>query len=207
MRYLGILVVLLGVAPASARMAHAQPVSMIMVRHAEADASQPTVPLTEAGRRRAQTLAYALQHVRFTHILGTHTIRTRQTVEAIAAAQELPVMQLPMPGSMLDGSLVTDQTSRRAAIEPVAEALARLPPGSMALAALNSENIYAILNRLGIPVAGPGQSCTASRRCVPCTDNSCYPRDDFDRMWHLVRDASTGETLAFVELRYGVASR
>ena len=188
-------------------LAQTQPISILIVRHAEADASQPTVPLTAAGRQRADLLTHTLRGVKFTHIFATHTGRTRQMVEAVASAQGLQIVQLPVPGSMLDGQPVTDQTSRRAPIEPIATALLKLPPGSVALMALNSENIFAILNRLGIPVAPAGQSCVPGSMCVPCTDNSCYPRKEFDHLWHIVRESTRAEPLAFVELRYGVGWR
>ncbi|MBC5765599.1 hypothetical protein [Ramlibacter albus] len=110
-------------------------------------------------------------------------------LDGIAQVHALEIVQLPKPGSMLEGQPVTDQTSRRAPIEPIAHALLSLPPGSVALAALNSENIYAVLNRLGIP--------------VPCTDNSCYPRNEFDHLWHIVLPAGQPRPLAFTELRYG----
>lgn len=140
-----------------------QTVSIFIVRHAETDGSQPTIPLSAVGRQRAELLAPTLNGVTFTHLFATHTTRTRQMLEAIAAKHGLQIVQLPVPGSVLDGQPVTDQTSRRAPIEPVAEALLKLPPGSIALAALNSENIYAILNRLGVPVAEPGKPCVAGR--------------------------------------------
>jgi hypothetical protein len=188
-------------------LAQTQLVSIFIVRHAEADTSQPTVPLTAAGCQRADLLVHTLRGVKFTHIFATHTIRTRQMVEGIASPQGLQIVQLPVPGSMLDGQPVTDQTSRRAPIEPIATALLKLPPGSVALAALNSENIFAILNRLGVPVAPAGQSCALGSMCVPCTDNSCYPRSEFDHIWHLVRVSDRAEPVAFVELRYGAGWR
>jgi hypothetical protein len=127
-------------------------------------------------------------------------------LEAIAARDGLQIVQLPVPGSVLDGQPVTDQTSRRAPIEPVAAALLKLPAGSVALAALNSENIYAILNRLGVPVAEPGKPCMPGRMCVPCLDNKCFP-PEFDRMWHIVLEPGRATPVAFVELRYGVGWR
>lgn len=187
--------------------AQPQPISILIVRHAEADGSQPTIPLTAAGRQRADVLAQTLRGVKFTHLFATHTTRTRQMVEAIAAAQGVPIVQLPVPGSMLDGQPVTDQTSRRAPIAPISTALLQLPPGSVALVALNSENIFAILHRLGVPLAPDGQSCALGSLCVPCTDNSCYARSKFDHLWHLVRDTGRAEPLALVELRYGVGWR
>lgn len=185
-------------------LAQMQPVSILMVRHAEADTSQPTAPLTIMGRQRADLLAHTLRGVRFTHFFASHTTRARQMVDGIAKAHGLSVVQLPAPGSMLDGQPVTDQTSRRAPIEPISTALLKLPPGSVALVALNSENIFAILNRLGFTVAAAGQSCVPGSTCVPCTDNSCYPRTEFDHLWHIVRDPGRAELLSFIELRYGV---
>jgi hypothetical protein len=132
---------------------------------------------------------------------------SREAIEGVAAKNGLSVVQLPTPGSLLDGERVTDQTSQRAAIEPVAAALATVPPGSKALVGLNSENIFAVLNKLGVPVAGEGKSCTKGSLCVRCTNNSCFPRDDFDRIWHLLRDPARNETVALFELRYGVGWR
>ena len=192
----------------AAGQAHAQQqtVSIVIVRHAETDGSQPTIPLSAVGRQRAELLAPTLAGVTFTHLLATHTTRARQMLETIAAKQGIQIVQLPAPDSVLDGQRVTDQTSRRAPIEPVAAALLKLPPGSVALAALNSENIYAILNRLGVPVAEPDKPCVPGRMCVPCLDNKCFP-PEFDRMWHVVLEPGRATPLAFVELRYGVGWR
>jgi hypothetical protein len=44
-------------------------------------------------------------------------------VEGIAAAHSLSVIQLPVPASIVDGQPVTDQTSRRAPIEPISAAI------------------------------------------------------------------------------------
>ena len=187
-------------------LAQTQSVSIFIVRHAESDSSQPIQPLSIAGGQRAALLAPTLRGVKFTHLFATHTTRTRQMVEAIASAQGLPIVQLPSPGSILDGKPVTDQTSRQAPIEPIATALLKLPPGSVALAALNSDNIYAILNRLGIPLAKPGQSCAPGSVCVPCLDNKCFP-PEYDLLWHLVLEPGRATPLAFVELRYGIGWR
>ena len=183
--------------------AQTQPISIFIVRHAESDSSQPTVPLTAAGRQRADLLVQTFRGVKFTHVFASHTTRSRQMLEGISSMHGLSIVQLPVPGSTLDGQTVNDQTSRRAPIEPIAAALLKLPPGSVVLAALNSENIFAILNRLGVPVAAAGQTCAPGAMCVPCTDNSCYPRQEFDHLWHIVRESGRAEPLAFVELRYG----
>jgi hypothetical protein len=201
------LVIATQVLAVSQPIAQTQPVSILIARHAEYDASQPTQPLTPAGRRRAELFAQTLRGIKFTHVFASFTTRARQMVEAIASARGLTVMQLPVPGSTVDGQPVTDQTDRRAAIEPISTALLKLAPGSVALAALNSENIFAILNRLGVSVAPQGKSCTPGSMCVPCTDNSCYPRSEYDLLWHLVREPGRAEPLAFIELRYAAGGR
>ncbi|MBC5765600.1 histidine phosphatase family protein [Ramlibacter albus] len=50
-----------------------KPVTVIIVRHAETDASRPeTLPLSAQGRARAQQLAETVKGVRFTHLFATH---------------------------------------------------------------------------------------------------------------------------------------
>jgi len=188
-------------------LAQVRSVSILIVRHAEVDSSQPAIPLSLAGRRRAELLVQTLRNVKFTHIFASHTTRSRQMVETIASVQNLTVMQFPKPGSVSDGQVINDQTDRRAAIEPVATALLQLPAGSTALASLNSENIFAILNRLGVPLAPSGQPCGLGSMCVPCTNNTCYPRDEYDHLWHLVREPGRAQPLTFIELRYAAGSR
>ena len=183
--------------------APAKPVTLLIVRHAETDQSKPHLPLSAAGERRAQVLAETVRGVRFTHLFATHTVRARQMLDTIASRQKLTPVQLPAPGSTWQGETVTDQTSRRAPIEPMSAALAKLPPGSVALVALNSENIFAILNKLGVPAAPAGGTCAPGAMCVPCLDNTCYPRNDFDHLWQVVLPAGGGAPIAYTELRYG----
>jgi predicted 3-demethylubiquinone-9 3-methyltransferase (glyoxalase superfamily) len=89
----------------------------------------------------------------------------------------------------------------------MASALLKLPGGSVALVALNSENIFAVMNKLGVPVAATGQGCAFGSVCVPCLENECYPRKEFDHLWHMVFEAGRPSPLAFIELRYGVGWR
>ena len=105
---------------------------------------------------------------------------------------------------MLDGQPVTDSTSRQAAIEPIANAVLQLPAGSVALIAANSDNIYGILNRLGVPVAVAEQKCAVGSMCVPCVTNMCFPAADFDRLWYLVIEPGSPKPMAMIETRYGV---
>lgn len=193
----------LSVAPGNP-LAQEKIVSIFIVRHPEAVPEGPsTRPLTSAGQQRADLLIHTLRGVKFTHFFASHTTRSRQAIEKVATANRLSVVQLPEPGSVLEGKIVTDDTSRRAPIEPISQALLRLPAGSVALAGLNSENIYAILNRLGVPEARAGETCALGSQCVPCTSNKCYPAGEFDHLWHLVREPGQTKPLAFIELRYG----
>jgi len=185
-------------------------VSIFVVRHPETDASQasqPVVPLSEAGKQRAQLLAPTLRDIKFTHMFASHTTRSRQAIEGAAAKHGLPIVQLPAPGSQYEGQPVTDQTTRRAPIDPIAGALVKLPAGSIALVGLNSENIYAILNKLGVPVAAEGKPCAHGSMCVPCTNNSCFPRDEFDSIWYLVRDQVKHEPVTYAQFRYAAGWR
>lgn len=177
--------------------------SIFIVRHAETDITQPSLPLTPLGQQRAELLTQTLQAIRFTHVFSSHTTRSRQTVEGVARTNGLPIVQMPAPGSTLDGQPVTEQTTRRAPIEPISEALLKLPAGSVALVGLNSENIFAILGKLGVPVAAEGATCERGNACVPCTNNSCFPLMQYDQLWHVVIEAGRAAPVEFVEMRYG----
>jgi hypothetical protein len=176
-----------------------------MVRHPETDVSQadkPVVPLTEAGRARAVLLTHTLQDIQFTHLFASHTTRSRDAIAGVATKQGLPIVQMPQPGSLYEGRPVTDQTTRRAPIEPLSKALLSLPTGSAALVGLNSENIFAILNNLGVPLPKDGKTCAAGSMCVPCTNNECFPRNEYNNIWYVVRDPAKKEPVAFLRIRY-----
>lgn len=171
------------------------------VRHAEVDPAQPTFPLSAAGKLKAEAFARAVSAVRFTHVFSSHTIRALQMVEPAARSRNLPVLQLPRPGVQPDSTVVSDQTSSRAAIAPLVMTLRALPSGSRALVGANSDNVYAILNGLGVPAATPEQPCAAGGNCVPCLTNACAsPR--YDQLWLLVIKPGA-ERPTLIELRYG----
>jgi hypothetical protein len=66
---------------------------------------------------------------------------------------------------------------------------------------VNSDNVYAILNGLGVPAATPEQPCRPGADCVPCLTNACAsPR--YDQYWILVLGRD-GATPTLIELRYG----
>lgn len=171
-----------------------------LVRHAEVD-PVPTAPLSAAGRLRAEAFARAVSEVRFTHIFSSHTTRARQMVEPVALARNLLVQQLPRPGATMDTIVISDRTPSRVATAPLVEALRALPTGSRVLVGTNSDNVYAIMHGLGVPVGTPEQPCLRGRDCVPCLTNACAsPR--YDQMWLLIlrRDA---QRPILIELRYG----
>jgi len=178
-------------------------VQIYIVQHPETDgtAKDPAaIPLTEAGRQRAALLVPTFAAVKLTHLIASHTLRTHQTLEPLARAQSLAITQFPTPGSTVNGVVVDDRLARQAAVSPVSEALLALPAGSIAFVALNSDNIFAILNRLGVPVK-PG--CVEGQRCVPCLNNTCWPGGTPDRLWHVAIPAGKPEPVVFAELHYG----
>jgi hypothetical protein len=178
------------------------PTTIYFVRHGAVDITAPDVPLSAAGRQQAGVFARTVKDVRFTHILSSHTTRARQMVEPVAQAQGLAVRAMPEPGSTVDGAVVTGDTSSRIAIAPLVTALRALPNGSRALVGVNADNIYPLLNGLGVPVATAEQPCTLGATCVPCLANTCFPGGD-DQLWILVLGTrSSAPTL--MELRYGI---
>jgi hypothetical protein len=177
---------------------------LYFVRHAEVDPTQPGFPLNTAGRLKADALARAVSEVRFTHIFSSHTTRASQMVEPAARARNLAVQQLPRPGAQRDGIVVSDRTPSRDATGPLVQALRALPAGSRALVGVNSDNVYAILNALGVPAGIPQQPCQSGGNCVPCLTNDCAsPR--YDQLWLLILQSGTTRP-TLIELRYGDTS-
>jgi hypothetical protein len=170
------------------------------VRHAQVDPTLPAFPLNAAGQQRAADFARVVSSVPFTHVFSSHTTRARQMVEPAAESRRLPVRQLPEPGSMVDTIVVTDRATSRLAIAPLVEALSELPPGSRALVGLNSDNVYAILHGLGVPVATPDRPCLAGTTCVPCLTNACAA-PNYDQMWILIAVPGASRP-TLIELRY-----
>lgn len=180
-------------------------VHIYVVRHGEtesAPADLRAIHLTDSARQRVALLVPTLAGVRISDLLASHTVRTRETLEPLARDRSLPIVQLPAPGSMLNGEVVTDQVSRAAAVEPITRALLALKPGRTAVVGLNSDNLFAVLHKLGVPVATEGNACATGAMCVPCLDNTCFPQV-FDRLWYVAIHAGRPGPVAFAELRYG----
>ena len=178
-------------------------VTVILVPHPEVANHPPTYPLSAVGRKRSELLVHTLRDIRFTHVFASHTTRSRETVEPVATANKIKVVQLPVPGSILDGQPVTDGTSRQAAINPLADAVLSLPAGSFVLIGANADNLYGILYRLGVPVPTNGTACLPRTICIPCSTKDCFPGGEFDRMWYLVIEAGRPKPIVMIESRYG----
>jgi Histidine phosphatase superfamily (branch 1) len=174
------------------------------VRHGENDPSTSNQELTQQGKARAGVFTATVRDIPFSHVFSSHTTRSRQTVEAVAKQRALSVVQLPKPGSVVEGATINDRTPAKVAIKPLVETLRLLPPGSTVLVGVNSDNVYAILNGLGVRVATSDQPCSLGSTCVPCLDNTCFPRDEFDNLWILIVDF--GQAPHLVHLRYATPS-
>jgi hypothetical protein len=197
--FTGATIVFTGSAPA-----FADRTVIYFVRHGEHDPSTSNQELTQRGKARAGVFTATVRDIPFSHVFSSHTTRSRQTVEAVAKQRGLSVAQLPKPGSVVEGATMNDKTPAKAAIKPLVEALRLLPPGSTALVGVNSDNVYAILNGLGVRVATSDQLCSLGSTCVPCLDNTCFPRDEFDNLWILIVDV--GQAPQLVHLRYAAPS-
>lgn len=93
--------------------ATAQPVTVLLVRHAEkAAAPADNPPLTEAGRARAKLLASVLQDVNLTAVYTSEFARTRATAQPVAAAQGLTITEVPSSDSARLTKLVAAQKGK-----------------------------------------------------------------------------------------------
>jgi broad specificity phosphatase PhoE len=75
-------------------------VQIYLVRHPETEARpvDPTaIHLSTAGHQRAALLVPTVAGVRLSHLFASHTVRTRETLEPLAADRSLPIVQLPEP--------------------------------------------------------------------------------------------------------------
>ena len=172
-------------------MATDEPTLIYMVRHSHVDLQDPDKPLTANGHAGAALLADRFKSIPLTHVYSTHTDRTHDTVKPLAESQGLNVQRIPALGASVKGETVTNRSKGTIAIDPMVKALRNLPPGSTVVVSANSGNIYGILAELGARV---GQD-------IPCADKSCFPTEEFDNLWLLIRGPEGQVTLA--RFRYG----
>jgi phosphohistidine phosphatase SixA len=150
-----------------------QPVVVYIVEHGEPVLTDPALPLSDNGIRWAKGVAQTLRDVPFTNAYASSALRSKQTISYTAADHGLPIVQLP------NGD---PSTPSAAAAAPIAQALQSLRPGSVALVGGNTENIYRIMNTLGIPVVA---GCGENQRCVPCLDKTCFTAAALSTIWRL----------------------
>lgn len=187
-------------AQSASRVSEPPSVTVFFVPHAEMDLDQADIPLTAAGHARAAKLVRTFEDVPLTHVLSSHTLRSRQTAASVAAAHGLDVQEFPSLGSTIDGQIIGDASPSELATGPLADAIEKLPSGSRVLVSGNSNNLFAIMNRLGVPSATGTNPCNKGVTCVPCIDNSCFPVG-FDSLWVLLL-GGTPEMHQLIWLKY-----
>lgn len=132
------LIALVAAAPA---LVHAQPATVILVRHAEKASQTESDPvLSEAGTQRAKDLAAALADARIGSVITTQYQRTRLTAADVLSATGLT----PIVVTAGAASHVAD----------VAAAIRARPAGETVLVVGHSNTITAIIGALGGPKLG-----------------------------------------------------
>jgi len=111
---------------------------IFIVRHAEKSAPNGDLPLSEAGRERAETLAAMLAPAGVAHVFHTEMIRARETAAPLAARLGLNPKVIPVTAG-----------------EALVAKLSQIPTGSMALVVNHSGTIPALLEKLGAPKPAP----------------------------------------------------
>lgn len=172
----------------------AQNTTIYFVRHGEPNFKDSERPLLPEGHARAQRWVAYFKDVPVTHVYATHTDRTRDTVLPLATARGMKVVQFPPVGSELGGKIVVNSTSGSVATKPMVTALRALPPGSTAVVAGNSGNLYPIMAGLGVKSS---TACTAERTdCLPCVTRKCFDGKRFDQVWKVVIERDGKVTLS-----------
>ncbi|ODR25847.1 histidine phosphatase family protein [Mycolicibacterium porcinum] len=149
------------------------PIVVYIVEHGEPVFSDPALPLSANGIRHGKAVHAVLRDVRFTNVYSSSALRSKQTVSYMADPLGLQVVQLPN---------ADPATPSEAAAEPIVQAVTKLPAGSTALVGGNTENIYRIISKLGIPVV---QGCGPNQQCVPCQDKTCFTENDLNSIWRV----------------------
>jgi len=114
--------------------------AIFLVRHAEkaTDANEPSVPLSDAGRARAERLAGILKDAGIEAIYATDTVRARQTAEPLARARKVEVRNYAPRAS--DG---------KPAPQLVVDRLKKEAPAGRVLVVGHSNTLPEILTALG----------------------------------------------------------
>lgn len=107
------------------------PVSVILLRHAETEAT-PERHLSEEGHERARAVAHLLAHSGVTHLYSSGLPRTNETLAPLAEATGLEVVAVNPREAARQVALLHD-----------------LPPGSVAVVAGHSNTVPAMVAELG----------------------------------------------------------
>ena len=137
-RVLCIAVLLLFPAAASAQQ------SIIIVRHAEREAGDGDVRLSEAGRQRAERLAGILKDAGITHIFVSDLRRTLETAQPLARVRNISPSRIAIP-SRGRGKIEPSELQVRATLM----AISKLPRTAVVLVVAHSNTVPTFLTRLG----------------------------------------------------------
>ena len=154
------------------------PVTVILVRHAEkatdGDARDPK--LSEAGTKRAESLARMLGSAGVTHLFATEFHRTQDTLAPLAKVAGHAVDVVPAGKA-----------------EELEKCLRALAPGSVAVVAGHSNTVPDVAKRLGVALEG-----------LQSTRNGAtLAEDSFDRVFVLtLPPAGSNVAPRAIELRY-----
>ena len=177
LRFLALALVALVAATAGLRAD--DPVTVVLVRHAETtgSTSEPGAdpPLSDAGRARAAALARELTANRVTHLFTSEALRCRETLAPLAEARKLEPKTIP---------------ARE--VDKLVAALRALPPGSFAVVAGHSNTVPKVVEALGGKMSG----------LVDDPRGALIPHDDYGRMVVLMLGGE-GASASTIEMRYG----
>ena len=171
------LLLLVSFAPLRQDPAPREPVTVVLVRHAETTGEGAARVLDEDGRARAEALARLVGHAGVTHLYSSPYARTRQTLAPLAARTELEVVEVSPrePGRQV-------------------ELLRALPPGSVAVVAGHSNTVPALVAALGGGEVGD-------------LEDSPYgpliAEDQHDRVFVVTLPGIDGAAVSTLELRVG----
>jgi hypothetical protein len=152
---------------AQRRTASSEVTTFYFVRHGEGDRSDARMPLASRGLERAHRLARVMERVPLTHVFSSHTLRSIEAVEPTAKFHGLEVIELPALGSEVDGEVIHEVSPSDLAIGPLTAALREVTPSSTVLVGVNADNVFAIMNGLGVPLGTDGLPFELAQTYVP----------------------------------------
>jgi phosphohistidine phosphatase SixA len=152
--------------------------TVILLRHAEKDPSGDAVNpgLSEAGKKRALTLAHLLAHARVTHLFASKYKRARETLQPLAEANGLKI-----------------DTDFGAVVADLGPRILDLPAGSVAVVAGHSNTIPALSAALGGEI--PNLETTPQGNMIA--------EKDYGRLFVLTPGSTAPGKNLLLELAYG----